>query len=137
MDLAEEELKLKCDIAGLAREGVTEKAAAVLITKKESLLTDIKKRIVKARDANLRLSRLQKKKLPVQKKSFVEPRWPLAMPKRRLSREKAYDASIKPAEKKQEQSLSSFGGKLLKSTAPSSLRKSFLPMTPNSSNVDC
>lgn len=28
LDLAEEELKLKCDIAGLAREGVTEKAAA-------------------------------------------------------------------------------------------------------------
>ena len=51
LDLAEEELKLKCDIAGLAREGVTEKAAAVLITKKESLLTDIKKRIVKARRA--------------------------------------------------------------------------------------
>ena len=43
LDLAEEELKLKCDIAGLAREGVTEKAAAILITKKESLLTDIKK----------------------------------------------------------------------------------------------
>lgn len=89
MDLAEEELKLKCDIAGLAREGVTEKAAAVLITKKESLLTDIKNVLSKQETQNLRLP-LQKKKLPVQKKSFIEPRWSLAMPKRRLSREKAY-----------------------------------------------
>ena len=36
------------------------------------------------------MKQLQKKKLPVQKKSFIEPRWSLAMPKRRLSREKAY-----------------------------------------------
>lgn len=60
MDLAEEELKLKCDIAGLAREGVTEKAAAVLITKKESLLTDIKNVLSKQGTQNLRLP-LQKK----------------------------------------------------------------------------
>lgn len=51
LDLAEEELTLKCGRAGLTREGVTEEAAAVLITKKESLLIDIKKRIAKARDA--------------------------------------------------------------------------------------
>ena len=61
LDLAEEELKLKCDIAGLAREGVTEKAAAVLITKKESLLTDIKKRIVKARDAESKAAAAKEK----------------------------------------------------------------------------
>ena len=61
LDLAEEELKLKCDIAGLAREGVTEKAAAVLITKKESLLTDIKKRIVKARDAESKATAAKEK----------------------------------------------------------------------------
>ena len=61
LDLAEEELKLKCDIAGLAREGVTEKAAAVLITKKESLLTDIKKRIVKARDAESKATSAKEK----------------------------------------------------------------------------
>lgn len=60
MDLAEEELKLKCDIAGLAREGVTEKAAAVLITKKESLLTDIKNVLSKQETQNLRLP-LQRK----------------------------------------------------------------------------
>lgn len=61
LDLAEEELKLKCDIAGLAREGVTEKAAAVLITKKESLLTDIKKRIVKAREAESKATAAKEK----------------------------------------------------------------------------
>ena len=61
LDLAEEELKLKCDIAGLAREGVTEKAAAVLITKKESLLIDIKKRIAKARDAESKAAAAKEK----------------------------------------------------------------------------
>lgn len=61
LDLAEEELTLKCGRAGLTREGVTEEAAAVLITKKESLLIDIKKRIVKARDAESKAAAAKEK----------------------------------------------------------------------------
>ncbi|WP_293705140.1 AAA family ATPase [uncultured Parasutterella sp.] len=61
LDLNEEELKLKCSRAGLAREGVTEEAAAVLITKKESLLIDIKKRIAKARDAESKAAAAKEK----------------------------------------------------------------------------
>lgn len=61
LDLAEEELTLKCGRAGLTREGVTEEAAAVLITKKESLLIDIKKRIAKARDAESKAAAAKKK----------------------------------------------------------------------------
>ena len=61
LDLAEEELTLKCGIAGLTREGVTEEAAAVLITKKESLLIDIKKRIAKARDAESKAAAAKEK----------------------------------------------------------------------------
>ena len=61
LDLAEEELKLKCGRAGLTREGVTEEAAAVLITKKESLLIDIKKRIAKARDAESKAAAAKEK----------------------------------------------------------------------------
>lgn len=61
LDLAEEELTLKCGRAGLAREGVTEEAAAVLITKKESLLIDIKKRIAKARDAESKAAAAKEK----------------------------------------------------------------------------
>ena len=61
LDLAEEELTLKCGRAGLTREGVTEEAAAVLITKKESLLTDIKKRIAKARDAESKAAAAKEK----------------------------------------------------------------------------
>lgn len=62
LDLAEEELTLKCGRAGLTREGVTEEAAAVLITKKESLLIDIKKRIAKARDAESKAAAAKEKK---------------------------------------------------------------------------
>lgn len=61
LDLAEEELTLKCGRAGLTREGVTEEAAAVLITKKESLLIDIKKRIAKARDAESKAAAAKEK----------------------------------------------------------------------------
>ena len=61
LDLAEEELTLKCGRAGLTREGVTEEAAAVLITKKESLLIDIKKRIAKARDAESKATAAKEK----------------------------------------------------------------------------
>lgn len=61
LDLAEEELTLKCGRAGLTREGVTEEAAAVLITKKESLLIDIKKRITKARDAESKAAAAKEK----------------------------------------------------------------------------
>ena len=61
LDLAEEELTLKCSRAGLTREGVTEEAAAVLITKKESLLIDIKKRIAKARDAESKAAAAKEK----------------------------------------------------------------------------
>lgn len=61
LDLAEEELTLKCGRAGLIREGVTEEAAAVLITKKESLLIDIKKRIAKARDAESKAAAAKEK----------------------------------------------------------------------------
>lgn len=61
LDLAEEELTLKCGRAGLTREGVTEEAAAVLITKKESLLIDIKKRIAKARDAKSKAAAAKEK----------------------------------------------------------------------------
>ncbi|MFR8816853.1 MAG: AAA family ATPase, partial [Parasutterella sp.] len=61
LDLAEEELTLKCGRAGLTREGVTEEAAGVLITKKESLLIDIKKRIAKARDAESKAAAAKEK----------------------------------------------------------------------------
>lgn len=61
LDLAEEELTLKCGRAGLTCEGVTEEAAAVLITKKESLLIDIKKRIAKARDAESKAAAAKEK----------------------------------------------------------------------------
>lgn len=61
LDLAEEELTLKCGRAGLTREGVTEEAAAVLIIKKESLLIDIKKRIAKARDAESKAAAAKEK----------------------------------------------------------------------------
>lgn len=61
LDLAEEELTLKCGRAGLTRQGVTEEAAAVLITKKESLLIDIKKRIAKARDAESKAAAAKEK----------------------------------------------------------------------------
>lgn len=61
LDLAEEELTLKCGRAGLTREGVTEEAAAVLITKKESLFIDIKKRIAKARDAESKAAAAKEK----------------------------------------------------------------------------
>ena len=61
LDLAEEELTLKCGRAGLTREGVTEEAAAVLLTKKESLLIDIKKRIAKARDAESKAAAAKEK----------------------------------------------------------------------------
>lgn len=61
LDLAEEELTLKCGRAGLTREGVTEEAAAVLITKKESLLIDIKKRIAKARDVESKAAAAKEK----------------------------------------------------------------------------
>lgn len=61
LDLAEEELTLKCGRAGLTREGVTEEAAAVLITKKESLLIDIKKRIAKARDSESKAAAAKEK----------------------------------------------------------------------------
>lgn len=61
LDLAEEELTLKCGRAGLTREGVTEEVAAVLITKKESLLIDIKKRIAKARDAESKAAAAKEK----------------------------------------------------------------------------
>ena len=61
LDLAEEELTLKCGRAGLTREGVTEEAEAVLITKKESLLIDIKKRIAKARDAESKAAAAKEK----------------------------------------------------------------------------
>lgn len=61
LDLAEEELTLKCGRAGLTREGVTEEAAAVLITKKESLIIDIKKRIAKARDAESKAAAAKEK----------------------------------------------------------------------------
>lgn len=61
LDLAEEELTLKCGRAGLTREGVTEEAAAVLITKKESLLIDIKKRIAKASDAESKAAAAKEK----------------------------------------------------------------------------
>lgn len=61
LDLAEEELTLKCGRADLTREGVTEEAAAVLITKKESLLIDIKKRIAKARDAESKAAAAKEK----------------------------------------------------------------------------
>lgn len=61
LDLAEEELTLKCGRAGLTREGVTEEAAAILITKKESLLIDIKKRIAKARDAESKAAAAKEK----------------------------------------------------------------------------
>lgn len=61
LELAEEELTLKCGRAGLTREGVTEEAAAVLITKKESLLIDIKKRIAKARDAESKAAAAKEK----------------------------------------------------------------------------
>ncbi|MFR5391666.1 AAA family ATPase [Parasutterella sp.] len=61
LDLVEEELTLKCGRAGLTREGVTEEAAAVLITKKESLLIDIKKRIAKARDAESKAAAAKEK----------------------------------------------------------------------------
>lgn len=61
LDLAEEELTLKCGRAGLTREGVTEEAAAVLITKKKSLLIDIKKRIAKARDAESKAAAAKEK----------------------------------------------------------------------------
>lgn len=61
LDLTEEELTLKCGRAGLTREGVTEEAAAVLITKKESLLIDIKKRIAKARDAESKAAAAKEK----------------------------------------------------------------------------
>ncbi len=61
LDLAEEELTLKCGRAGLTREGVTEEAAAVLITKKESLLIDIKKRIANARDAESKAAAAKEK----------------------------------------------------------------------------
>ena len=61
LDLAEEELTLKCGRAGLTRDGVTEEAAAVLITKKESLLIDIKKRIAKARDAESKAAAAKEK----------------------------------------------------------------------------
>ena len=61
LDLAEEELTLRCGRAGLTREGVTEEAAAVLITKKESLLIDIKKRIAKARDAESKAAAAKEK----------------------------------------------------------------------------
>ena len=61
LDLAEEELTLKCGRAGLTREGVTEEAAGDLITKKESLLIDIKKRIAKARDAESKAAAAKEK----------------------------------------------------------------------------
>ena len=61
LDFAEEELTLKCGRAGLTREGVTEETAAVLITKKESLLIDIKKRIAKARDAESKAATAKEK----------------------------------------------------------------------------
>ena len=134
LDLAEEELTLKCGRAGLTREGVTEEAAAVLITKKKAFLS-ISKNVLPKQETRNPKQPLQKKKLPVQQKSFIGLRWSSAMPKRSLSQQKAYWRKLKPAEKKQGQSLSSFGEKQLKSTALSSRTESFLPIIPNSSNV--
>ena len=60
-----------------------------MITKKESLLTDIKNVLSKQETQNLRLP-LQKKKIAGTKEELYRAEMALAMPKRRLSREKAY-----------------------------------------------
>lgn len=108
-----------------------------MITKKESLLTDIKKRIVKARDAESKAT-AAKEKIAGTKEELYRAEMAFSNAQTKVESGKSLLTQASNRQRKSKNmSLSSFGGKLLKSTAPSSLRKSFLPMTPNSSNVDC
>lgn len=62
LGLTEKELELKCDRAGLAREGeVNEETIAALIIQKQTLLINIKKLIAKEKEADFKITAAKEK----------------------------------------------------------------------------